>query len=99
MRLKPNTLCEIIFSFYLTKFVFKLFIMAQIAGIATTKNTRGEITHVTFNLKKHPQVMPFLIEIGVISKTSFENECENALSVEEARAQTIEFVKFLPWKK
>lgn len=73
--------------------------MARIAGIATTKNTRGEITHVTFNVKKHQQVIPLLVELGVITKTAFEKECENALGVDEARAQSIEFVKSLPWKK
>ena len=73
--------------------------MARIAGIATTKNTRGEITHVTFNLKKHQQVMPFLIELGVIPKTVFEKECESAISINDARDQTKKFVKSLPWKK
>ena len=73
--------------------------MARIAGIATTKNTRGELTSVTFNVKKHPQVIPLLMELGVVSKTAFEKECENALTVDEARAQTVGFVKSLPWKK
>jgi hypothetical protein len=73
--------------------------MARIAGISTTKNTRGEITHVTFNLKKHQQVIPLLKELGVVSKTAFEKECENSISVEDARAKTKEFVKSLPWKK
>lgn len=43
--------------------------------------------------------MPFLIELGVISKTAFEKECESALRVEDARDQTKKFVKSLPWKK
>ena len=73
--------------------------MARIAGIATTKNTRGEITHVTFNLKKHQQVMPLLVDLGVFPKTAFKKECESAISVEDARARTKEFVKSLPWKR
>ena len=73
--------------------------MARISGIATKKNTRGEITHVTFNVKKHQQVMPLLKELGVVSKTAFEKECERAMSVDEARTRTKEFVKSLPWKK
>ena len=29
----------------------------------------------------------------------FNKRCENALTVEQARAKTIEFIKKLPWKK
>lgn len=29
----------------------------------------------------------------------FNKRCENALTVEQARANTIEFIKNLPWKK
>ena len=73
--------------------------MARIAGIKTQKNTRGEITHITINVKKHQEIMPMLKELGVVSKTKFEIECEGAVSVDEARARTIEYVKSLPWKK
>ena len=73
--------------------------MARIAGIKTQKNTRGEITHVTINLKKHQEVVPMLKELGVVSKTQFEKDCEGALTVEEARTRIKKFVKNLPWKK
>ena len=73
--------------------------MARIAGIKTQKNTRGEITHVTINLKKHQEVVPMLKELGVVSKTQFEKDCEAALTVEEARTRIKKFVKNLPWKK
>ncbi len=73
--------------------------MARIAGIKTQKNTRGEITHVTINLKKHQKVVPMLKELGVVSKTQFEKDCEDALTIEEARIRIKKFVKNLPWKK
>ena len=73
--------------------------MARIAGIKTQKNTRGEITHVTINLKKHQGVVPMLKELGVVSKTQFEKDCEDALTIEEARTRIKKFVKNLPWKK
>lgn len=46
--------------------------MTRIAGITTQKNTKGEITHVTINVKKHQQVMPMLNELGIIEKLSFK---------------------------
>ena len=73
--------------------------MARIAGIKTQKNTRGEITHVTIDVKKHQGVMLMLKELGVVSKTQFEKDCKGALTVEEARTRIKQFVKNLPWKK
>ena len=73
--------------------------MARIAGIKTQKNTRGEITHVTIDVKKHQGVMPMLKELGVISKTKFQIECEAALTIEEARERSNTFIESLPWKK
>lgn len=73
--------------------------MARIAGIVTQKNIRGEITHVTINIKKVKRAIPMLKELGIMEKTKFEKDCEGAMSVNEARARTKEFIKTLPWKK
>ena len=74
--------------------------MAQVAGIVTKKNTKGEITHVTVGIKKHKEkFLPIFTEMGVIKKTKFQERCEGALSVEEFKESMIKFVKDLPWKK
>ncbi len=73
--------------------------MARIAGIATQKNTRGEITHVTFNIKKHQQVIPLLKELGIVSKTKFERECEEGITLDELDNRLTKHIKKLPWKK
>ena len=60
--------------------------MARIAGIATKKNTRGEITHVTIDVQKHRELItPMLYELGVIEKTTFQQECESAIPLEAFR--------------
>ncbi len=60
--------------------------MARIAGIATKKNTKGEITHATINVQKHRALItPMLYELGIIEKGAFEEECEQAISLEEFR--------------
>lgn len=74
--------------------------MARIAGIATQKNTKGEITHVTIDVKKHREIItPVLEKLGVIEKSKFVSEWENAISIEEFRERSIDFVKSLPWDK
>jgi len=77
----------------------KIKTMAQIAGITTKKNIRGEVTHVTIDIKKHKDKIPMLTEIGVLQKTKFQERCEGAHTVEEARVLSKEYFKNLPWKK
>ncbi len=61
--------------------------MARIAGIATKKNQKGEITHVTIDVKKHRDtITPMLEQLGVIKESSFEEEWERGgMTVEELR--------------
>jgi hypothetical protein len=73
--------------------------MARIAGVTTKKDAGGNITHVTINVKKHKQAIPVLKEMGLMEKTRFEKECEDAITIEEARSHTHEFIRNLPWKK
>lgn len=73
--------------------------MARIAGITTKKNVRGEITHVTFNVKKHHEAITSLLEqMGVIQKSKFMQEFEKGMTVEEARKSSHKFIKKL-WNK
>ncbi len=60
--------------------------MAAIAGITTKRNIKGQLTHVTVDVRKHKQVIPMFNEIGLIPKTKFQIECEGAISLEEFRA-------------
>ena len=73
--------------------------MAQIAGITTKKNLRGEVTHVTIDIKKHKDKIPMLTEIGVLQKTKFEERCEGALTIEELRSRVHKHINSLEWKK
>ena len=58
--------------------------MPRIAGIATKKDLKGNITHVTINVKKHKEsIMPLLHQLGVIEKTKFQLECEEGSTIEE----------------
>jgi hypothetical protein len=71
--------------------------MSRIAGIVTEKNAKGEITYVTINVKKHKAaIMPFLENIGVVSKPKVEKK--EWLTVEEARALSLKHIDEL-WKK
>ncbi len=57
--------------------------MPRIAGVATQKNTKGEITHITIDVKKHKEfVAPMLAQLGVKEKTKFEKDWERGISIE-----------------
>ncbi len=73
--------------------------MARIAGVKTQKDSRGNVTHVTINVKKHKEAVPVLQNLGLMEKTQFEKDCEGAITIEEARAHTHAFIKSLPWKR
>jgi hypothetical protein len=73
--------------------------MGRIAGIATRKNIKGEITHVTINVQKHRElIFPMLYELGVIEKSTFEKECEQAIPLEDFRKKMHKRVK-AAWQK
>jgi hypothetical protein len=74
--------------------------MPRIAGVTTQKNTKGEITHVTFNLKKHREaITPVMMQLGVIEEDQFEKDWKTGITVEEARQHTHKFLKSLKWPK
>lgn len=73
--------------------------MAQVAGITTKKNTKGEITHVTFNVKKHKDtITPILNQLGVMQITEFQKKCENSISLEQGRKICQDYLKEI-WTK
>jgi hypothetical protein len=68
--------------------------MPKIAGVATKKNARGEVTHVIINLKQHGKAFnPILKEMGVIEKTQFEKEWEEAIPLEVVRQKLLTQVR------
>lgn len=72
--------------------------MATIAGVTTKKNTRGQLTHVTVDVRKHKEVIPIFNEIGLLEKTDFQKRCEQGVSVENAIQQSYSFIEKL-WKR
>jgi hypothetical protein len=73
--------------------------MARIAGIATKRNTKGEITHVTIDVQKHRALItPMLYELGIIEEKTFNQECEAAIPLEDFRKKMHKRVSGL-WKK
>jgi hypothetical protein len=72
--------------------------MARIAGVTTQKDTRGNITHVTINTKKHPEAVGKLKELGLMEKTQFEKDFENAITLEQLR-EDLHKHKSKSWKK
>lgn len=72
--------------------------MAAIAGITTKKNTRGQITHITVDVRKHKEVIPMFNEIGLLPKTKFEELCEKGTPIEEAFDEVKNHIRSL-WQK
>jgi hypothetical protein len=77
---------------------YKLISMAAIAGISTKKNIKGELTHITVDVRKHKEVIPMFNEIGLLPKSDFQKRCEEGVSIEEARKQSLKFIDEL-WNK
>ena len=72
--------------------------MPRIAGVAAQKNTKGEITHLTIDVKKHKEfVAPILAQLGVKEKTQFEKDWERGITPEELRQNLHKRIKEL-WR-
>ena len=73
--------------------------MAATAGIKTIKNLKGQITHITVDVRKHKNVIPMFTDAGILPKTKFQLECERGTPLEEARQELLAYVRSFPWKK
>jgi hypothetical protein len=93
--MKPSKNKKIIIIFVSVKFK----IMSTVSGITTKKNARGQITHVTVDVRKHKEVIPMFNEIGLMPKTKFQEQCEKGTLLEEARQELLAHVRSFPWKK
>jgi hypothetical protein len=72
--------------------------MAAVAGITTKKNIKGQITHVTVDVKKHSAMIPMFNELGLLPKTKFQKERENGITVNELKDSLLEQIDEL-WSK
>ncbi len=73
--------------------------MAHIAGVKTQKNTKGEITYVTINVKKHKELItPVLQELGVLQKSKFMQEYEQGITIDESKKRVFAKIDDL-WSK
>ena len=73
--------------------------MPRIAGVATQKNTKGEITHLTIDVKKHKDIVaPLMEQLAVKATSKFEDDWERGITLEEARANLHGRITEL-WKK
>ena len=73
--------------------------MARVAGIKTEKDSKGNISKVTFYLKKHSaEIMPLLIKLGAVEEDDFEKEWKKAESVSESIEKLKSEMKTWEWK-
>ena len=77
--------------------------MAALAGVKTIKNLRGEVTHITIDVKKHKDKMGKLTEMGLVPKTKFMKEWDaaianGAMTPDELGVSLKNYVREL-WKK
>ena len=77
--------------------------MAAVAGVKTIKNLRGEVTHITIDVKKHKEKLPMLTEMGLMPKSKFMEEWDAAIAngaktVAQSEKDMLKYIKEL-WKK
>lgn len=82
--------------------------MATLAGISTQINSKGVLTHITIDLKKHPEALSQLTKLGYIPKSEddierqqFEKEWNDPTNMTSEQMWTSMQHKIdsLPWKK
>lgn len=45
--------------------------MSVIGGIKVKKNTKGELTHLIVDVKKHAAIIPMFDKMGLLPKSKF----------------------------
>lgn len=73
--------------------------MPRIAGVTTQKDARGNMTHVTINLKKHKEAIPVLQQLGLIEKDQFDIDFKEGLTLDQFTEEVTAHIKSMPWKK
>ncbi len=67
--------------------------MPAIAGVATKRNKRRQLTHIIVDVRRHPQALTALKELGLVPKSQFEIDCEDAITTQELEEHLIHKVK------
>lgn len=57
--------------------------MARIAGIQLEKDSKGRLAYARINLKKHPEALKLLNQIGAIEKSKDDKDWDEALTPDE----------------
>ena len=66
--------------------------MAALAGVKTIKNLRGEVTHITIDVKKHKDKMGQLTEMGLMPKSKFMEEWDAAKTIEQSKKEMLKLI-------
>ena len=61
--------------------------MARIAGIQIEKDVKGRPAYARINLKKHPEALQLLANMGAIEEEEFEREWKRRVSGDEVRQE------------
>lgn len=67
--------------------------MAEIAGISTKNDAFGNLEEIRINIKKNPEAIGKLKSVGLIEKTSFDKEFDEASSVDEVFDRLVKHVE------
>ena len=57
--------------------------MAQVARIQIERDTKGQISYVRINVKKHPEFLLQLEKLGVLSEDEFEKKWNTGITDDE----------------
>jgi hypothetical protein len=70
--------------------------MTELAGISVRKNEEGKVTHLIFEVDKHQDFLqPVLNNLGIIEKTKFRQDFDNAMTAEEVRTSIYKTIDHL----
>lgn len=67
--------------------------MAEIAGVTTKNDARGNLAEVRINTIKNPAAIAKLKSVGLIEQTPFEKKFEEASDVDEVFDRLIKHIE------
>ncbi len=67
--------------------------MAEIEGVTTKNDTRGNLAEVRINTKKNPEAIAKLKSVGLIGQTPFEKKFEEASDIDEVFDRLIQHIE------
>ena len=57
--------------------------MTAIPGITLKKNSKGQLTHITIDVRQHQEAVPVLKDLGLIPEIQLNSEEKNGHTVEQ----------------